>query len=142
MSELAHDGDDFLVTEAGPNLAELGTLNELHKNIWSSSGVVRVGGITVNLGSRDSARLQVFDGSHFAGDGVVLGDCHRKRNASDNVLTATLSDDKGTVETALSKLFKANDIGKIVIYGLGCKLSQPVDMKSEPPLPVTKSVGV
>jgi len=89
LSELAHDGDDFLVAKAGPNLAELGALSELHKNIWSSSGVVRVGGITVNLGSRDSARLQVFDGSHFAGDGVVLGDCHRKRNASDNVLTAT-----------------------------------------------------
>ena len=88
MSELAHDGDDFLVPEAGPDVAELGALNVLHKSIWSPSGVVRVRGIAVNLGSRDPAGPQVFDGSHFAGDGVVLGDRHGVRNASDDLPTA------------------------------------------------------
>ena len=131
-SELADDGDDFLVIEAGPDLAELGALNEPHKNIRGSSGVVRVSGIPVNLGSRDSAGPQVLDSSHFAGDGVVVGDRHGVRNAGDYLRTATSGDDKG----------QADDIRKILIYGLGCRSTQPVDIENDLPLLVAKSVVV
>ena len=132
----------MLVPEAGPDLAELWAVNELHKNVRGSSDVVRVSRVPVYLRDRDPAGPLVLDSGHLAGDGVVVRGRHGVGNPGDHVPTVAQSDDEGAVEGALGELGYAGDIRRTLMHRLGRKSTQPVDIEGNPPLLVAKNVVV
>ena len=120
MNELAQNGLKFPLLQVKPDVAQLRTDDEFHKDVLRFRHIVRVRGgrVSVDVGYRQPKRTEEIHSGNLASDRVGLRHRNRIWDTRYEVEIVAHGDEESTVEPALCDLFKTDDIVRTAVYRL------------------------